>query len=216
MRELVAAGRSGRLLLDDEATAESVSAECRSAALSFMSGAATGWDKLDLALWLAGPYATAVRHGMRGQRVASFSCGPVLPESEIERLVTRVRSQVLAALENAALDGGALGFVADIGRRGLIHRAVDRAGGDIWIPLDVLRMRLRDRVESLLAADYMNAPVAYSELMVCHLCEGIVFDATAKQLGICCHHKRDGGVVPRFEDAGGAPVDPTGKVLSSA
>lgn len=214
MSELVAATRSG-LLLEDGITAESVSAECRQAALAFMTGVASGWDKLDLSLWLTGPYATAVRYGAP-ERLASVSYGPPLPENEVERLVVRVRGQVLAALENAALDGGALGFAPDIQRRGLIHRAVDLMGNELWIPRDMLRMRLRDRVESLFAVDYLNAPAGYEVLLVCHLCEGIVFDATAKQLGMCCHHKRDSGVVPRFEDARGAPVDPTGKVLTSA
>lgn len=215
MSELVAATRSG-LLLDDGITAESVNAECRAAALSFMTGAATGWDKLDLALWLTGPYATAVRHGLPVERLASISYGPPLPENEVERLVIRVRGQILAALENAALDGGALGFAPDITRRGLIRRAVDLMGNELWIPRDMLRMRLRDRVEALFAVDYLNAPAAYADLLVCHLCEGIVFDHAAKQLGMCCHHKRDSGVVPRFEDARGAPVDTTGKVLTSA
>ncbi|AKV03260.1 hypothetical protein AKJ09_09923 [Labilithrix luteola] len=215
MRELVGAARSGSLL-DEGVTAETVSADCRAAALSFMSGVATGWDKLDLALWLTGPYAAAVRHGVARERVPSLSYGPPLAESEVERLVTRVRGQILAALENAALDGGALGFVPDIVRRGLIRRAVDREGREVWIPRDIVRMRLRDRVESLFAVDHLNVPAPYADLLVCHLCEAIVFDKAAKQLGMCCHHKRDSGVVPRFEDVGGAPVNPTGKVRTSA
>ena len=57
-------------------------------------------------------------------------------------------------------------------------------------------MRLRDRLRSLFAADYLNAPYTYAELFVCHRCEAVVFDEHAKQLGICGAHRMS-GVVPR-------------------
>ena len=50
-------------MLEEGATRESVSAECRAAALEFMAGVASGWEKIDLAQWLTGPYAHAARHG---------------------------------------------------------------------------------------------------------------------------------------------------------
>lgn len=190
----------GRTVLDDGSTRESVADECREAALTFINGVAAGWDKLDLALWLTGPYARATRFVPRGERVTGMAAETEVSDESIEDLVTRVRSQLVASLEAAALNEGTLDFAVDAMDRCLVRRAVDLDGEVVWVPADNTRMRLKDRVRSLLAADYLNDPGAYAALYVCHRCENVVFDENAKRLGACQNHKRVSGIVPRQTD----------------
>ncbi len=191
-----------RETLHDGSTRESLAHEFREAALSFMSGVASGWDKLDLALWLTGPYARATRHGKHGERVAAVSDGEQISDESIESLVTHVRGQLIASLEKAALEFGALEFADEIVERGLVRKVVDAEGRDAWIPVDAARLRLRDRLRALFTADYLNAPYTYAELFVCHRCEAVVFDDHAKEAGVCSAHRMS-GTVPR-EPAGEA------------
>jgi hypothetical protein len=190
----------GRTVLEEGSTRDSVAAECREAALSFVNGSAAGWDKLDLVLWLTGPYARSTRHVPRGERVAGLDDDTDFSHATLEELVTRVRAQLVASLETAALREGTLEFAVDAMDRGLVRRALDADGEVVWVPADNTRMRLRDRVRSLFAADYLNDPGAYAALYVCHRCENVVFDENAKRLGACQNHKRVSGVVPRQID----------------
>lgn len=193
-------GGRGRPVLEEGETRETVAAECREAALFFVNGAAAGWDKLDLVLWLTGPYARSTRHVSRGERVTGLDEESDVSYASLEELVTRVRGQLVASLESAVLSGGTLDFAIDAMDHGLVRRAVDVDGEIVWVPEDHTRMRLRDRVRSLLAADYLNDPGAYVALFVCHRCENVVFDENAKRLGACQNHKRVSGVVPRQGD----------------
>jgi hypothetical protein len=196
---------NGPARLASDVTREDVSAECRDAALELMAGSAHGWDKLDLVLWLTGAYHRATRHVLRGERVANINDGDDIQEETLELIVARVRQQILASLEKAALEDGTLDFAEDAVARGIVQKAITEDGEEVWVPVDASRMRLRDRVRSLFVADYLNAPESYAELFVCHRCEAIVFDAGAKDLGVCAAHKRLSGVVPR-DDAETARV----------
>lgn len=188
--------------LFDGSTRQSIAEECREAAVSFMSGVAAGWDKLDLVLWLTGPYARATRHGEHGERVAALDDSEEIPDETIEALVTRVRGQLIASLEKAALELGAIDFADECVERGYVRKVIDAEARDAWIPVDGTRMRLRDRLRALFAADYLNAPYTYAELFVCHRCEAVVFDDRAKRVGICGAHRMS-GMVPRDPEADG-------------
>ncbi|MBX3187410.1 MAG: hypothetical protein KF819_10365 [Labilithrix sp.] len=181
--------------LDGDATRESVSLEAREAALAFMSGAASGWDKLDLALWLTGPYARATRHTMHGERFAVIGAEEIADETLVD-LVEHARSRVLAELEEASLDCGALDFAAEAVERGHVKKATDVEGRPAWYPVDGARTTLEDRVKSLFVADYLNTPYAYAELFVCHRCRAVAFDDAAKTIGLCGAH-RSSGIVPK-------------------
>jgi hypothetical protein len=163
-----------------------VAAECRAAALEFMTGVAEGWSKFDLALWLCGSYSIAARHLGRSERV-SESAPPIEPMT-IEHLLVHTRSQVLAALELAALPRtGHLDFMEVALVRQHVIRATrrDEREESVWVPVDRARMRLRDRVQSLFVADCLNAPNDYQHLYVCHHCERIVFEPGARERGSC-------------------------------
>jgi hypothetical protein len=186
--------------LMDGSTRESLATDCRDAALAFMSGVASGWNKRDLALWLTGPYACATRHAPRVQPAARLVVAPLeIAPATIEQLVTRVRGQLLASLEKAALDFGTLDFTDEVMQRGLVRKVVAASGREAWVPVDAVRMRLRDRVRSLFTADFLNAPYTYADLFVCHHCEAVVFDDRTKRRGICGAH-RVSGMIPRNDD----------------
>ncbi len=191
-------GRRDPALLEEGVHRDTLSAECRAAALELMSGVAKGWEKIDLARWLTGPYARATRHCQAGERIIREGHGP-LASSTIEELMTSTRTRVLAALEKAALSDGSLDFTKDVVDRGFVRRAWDTDGMEAWVPVDASRMRLIDRVRSLFVADYLNDPVSYGALYVCHRCENIVFDEAARRLGICGRH-RISGIVARNDD----------------
>lgn len=197
MKYVVAFGgsRRGIAALPAGTTRASVAAECREAALALMSGIADGWDKGELARWLAGPYARATRHCRHGERTFADAgaAGSVEPAA-VEALLRSTRGRLLAALEKAALAGGALAFAGEVVARGLVRRATDTHGEDTWLPVDVPRTGLRDRVSALFVADYLNAPDAYAALYVCHRCEDVVFDEDARTLGMCSRHRRMSGI----------------------
>jgi len=184
-------------LLDAGVTRETVASECREAALDFVRGVAAGWDKLDLAMWLTGPYAHATRHAPGGERVLYVAHAQAdIDVGSLEELVTRVRSQIVASFETAALDFGRIDFADDALERGIVRKAMDEEGALCFVPVDSPRLRLRDRVRSLVAADYLSVPYAYADLFVCHRCESVVFDERAKKAGVCRRH-RISGMVPR-------------------
>lgn len=179
--------------IEDGATRHSLAEDCRTAALAFMSGVARGWDKLELALWLTGPYAHATRHAAHGERVvAPGASNDVVDPVLVERLLTRVRGQVLASLEKASLDLGTLDFTDEMVARGFVRQLSDGEGGAVWVPVDRPRLRLKDRLQALFAADHLDAPYSYGELFVCHRCEAVVFDAHAKRQGVCGAHRLSG------------------------
>lgn len=202
---------NARRTLDDGSTRESLSEDCRAAALCFMSGVAAGWDKLDLALWLTGPYARATRHARRGERVDVANANGVhaVAAESIETLLTRARVQLIASLEKAALELGVPAFANEMVERGLVRRVVDADRRAAWIPVDAARLRLKDRLQALFAADYLNVPYAYAELFVCHRCEAVVFDAHAKRVGICGVHRLS-GILPSADEEG--PISPSQSV----
>jgi hypothetical protein len=187
-----------RLAFLPDATRESVAWDCREAALDLLAGIARGWGKRELAHWLVGPYAHATRHSVRGERVAMLDHAHPITEEAVDVLLTRVRAQLVASLEKAALEGGVLDFSEEMLRRGLVTRALGDEGEDVWLPLDTSRSRLRDRVRALFVAHSLNDPASYETLFVCHRCEAVVFDAIAKETGVCNRH-RVSGVVPRAE-----------------
>jgi hypothetical protein len=189
------AGSSGGRTLEDGVTSATLAEECRRAALAFMSGVAKGWEKQAVALWLVGPYAQATRHATHGERVAAGGAASEPVDADaLEALLLRVRGQLLASLEKASLDLGSLDFTDECVQRGLVRKLVDAEGHDAWVPVDRPRLRLRERLQSLFAADWLNAPYTYVELFVCHRCEAVVFDAHAKERGICGAHRLSGQV----------------------
>lgn len=186
----------GAPVLDDGVEGAQISNECRDAALAFLRGVTRGWDKIDLVLWLTGDYARATRHVPRGERVASMDDRDV-DGGALGELLDKTRAQLLACFEQVALDG-TLACAEECLVRGLVRKVTAPDGGLLYVPVDAPRMRLRDRLRSLLAADYLNEPGDYLTVYVCHRCENVVFDEKAKRQGYCpSHRSHSSGVVKR-------------------
>lgn len=177
-------------------TAESMATMCRDAALAFLDGVAADWKKLELAAWLAGPYREATRFGDWARRSVpppSLDEHEVLRQALVADVMRDARWHVLASLEAVAMPSSHRGFVELSLAAGHVVPRRDGDGHVAWVPVDLRGMRLRDRVESLFAADYLIRPKDYvTELLVCTRCEAVLFDAEARRRGDCGAHRNSG------------------------
>jgi hypothetical protein len=161
-----------------------MSAEWRTAGLAFLDAV---HDRRDLGRWLVGRYRSATSYVPR--QPWSVERSAIVDDAEVCAIVTQAHDDVLAALR-AARWGNGPAFVQDAIRSYTIIPTLD----GFWIPLDAPRMRLRDRVLALFAADYLLRPRDYKSLAICARCERVVFDPAAGQTGQCGAHRIRGFV----------------------
>jgi len=162
-----------------------MSAQWRTAGLEFLDNVR---DARDLGRWLIGPYRSATSYVFRLEWPAA--CASEVDTSTIDAILASAREEVLLALHDAAWGAGP-GFVKDALASSAIVPTVD----GFWIPLDVPRMRLKDRVLALFAADYLRSPRDYQrDLAFCTRCDRAVFDPAARQTGQCGAHRISGFV----------------------
>jgi hypothetical protein len=160
---------------------------CRAAALEFLNQVAPRGDKQGLAAWLRGPYRAhvVILARSRNRRLGAATVTP----SALEKLLTQARLEVSLGLLRArdAEDGVSFGFSALAA--GLVYRCQDSKGAQGWVPVAHPRMRLADRVLSLVAADYLLRPADYeTTLYTCSACGLVEFDGARATLGGCCAH----------------------------
>lgn len=168
-----------------------VTRACRVALLAFSNGAPR-WGKHELAAWLAGPYAEITRTS--SQLVVGLDRPEVKPGAVVDsvRLAVVVNDAIASAREllrtSMHPEGGAVS-AWDAWRRGLVVRCEDEALNEGWIPVDVPGSRLRDRILSLWAADYLCTAEEYeSYLGLCEVCEVATFDPFLRARGRCKDH----------------------------
>ncbi len=172
---------------------------CRVAGLAFLNGVTAGWTKADLAAWLAGPYRAVtrpvelvVRHDTPRLATTDVATRASDPSglARLDEVICEARWRVLAALESAAMSRGRVAFAARARTLGHVRCVVDADGRSTWVALDARGMRLRDRVLALFAVDCLAHPLDYErELIVCHRCERVFFDASARGRGECPAHR---------------------------
>jgi hypothetical protein len=160
-----------------------MSAQWRTAGLDFLHDVRSARD---LGCWLVGPYREATsfvpRLEERSIDAAAFDL------EAVETILWTAHEDVLAALRDGA-HGNGPAFVKDALATETIVPTVE----GFWIPLDVQRMRLKDRVLALFAADYLLRPRDYTrDLAFCARCERVVFDPAARQTGQCGAHRISG------------------------
>ncbi len=158
---------------------------CRAAALDFVNRVSVRADKQELADWLRGAYRThavAIAHAGT-QRIDAAS---VLPGA-LQKLLAGARAEVMQALARirGQEEGVAFGFEAMASA--LVYRCQDAAGAQGWVPVAHPRMRLAERVMSLVAADYLLRSDDYEQaLFRCEACGLLAFDAQARAAGRAC------------------------------
>lgn len=177
-----------------------VAEECRQAYQSFLFGVASGWGEDELARFLATTYGqVAVDAAAESDALSRrpFGADTLVDPAEAPDLLQVTRRDVLETLEFiGTLEGGkALAFRAVTS--GWVARAADADGALGWVPVAKPTMRLKARILSLVAADYMMRPDDYATLLtICNRCERAVFDAGVRERGSCCRVSTSGMWVP--------------------
>ena len=163
---------------------------CRAAVLDFVNRVAVRHDKAVLADWLNGAYRPLVVAvaSMRARRIHPAGIQP----TTLAALLTQSRLEVLASLQLAKdpVEGVTFGYSALAS--GHLYRARDVDGVEGWVPVAQPRMRLTERVLSLVAADYLLRSDEYeSTLFECARCEHWVFDEERVEGRVCASHASD-------------------------
>jgi hypothetical protein len=163
---------------------------CRAAALDFVNRVSVRADKHTLAQWLRGPYCRHVvaLSPMRTRKVDASG----LLRGALERLMVNARQQVSDAILAARDPGDGVAFGYSALAAGHVYRSRDVDGLEGWVPVSHPRMRLVDRVLSLVAADYLFRSDDYENaLFACVRCENLVFDASRIEGRVCAAHQSD-------------------------
>lgn len=183
--------------------------ECRDVAVAFLNGAHSGWGKRELAAWLIGPYARATSYVRRGTVEPSFDGGSdierAVSPTALARVMDDARSEVIATIGSLTVPEEGVAFAFAAISRALVVRCADELGDLGWAPFPPQRLRLADRLLSLVAVDYLARPLDYEQAFaVCERCGVVAFDTTARSRGLCRRHL-DSGV--KWKEADTAPFD---------
>jgi hypothetical protein len=160
---------------------------CRAAALDFVNRVVLGDDKGELAAWLRGPYRSHAVTLARS-RTKRLGAANVLP-GVLANLLAKTRLEVSLGLLRARDPADGVGFGYSALAAGHVYRCQDAEGIAGWVPVAQPRMRLADRVLSLVAADYLLRSEDYeTALYTCSACGLTEFDASRAVAGVCRAH----------------------------
>jgi hypothetical protein len=194
-RETVPPSIDTILALPRDVRVDEIADTCREEVLRFVNETRDGsWTKLELALWLTGPYeritgpATRVLLERTGEAPQS---GPSLhvaaSPSTVRRIIEVARSEVIAVIDCLRSDEMGASFALSALSGGLVAPCEDECGARGWLPVSRSNMSLTDRLLSLLAVDYLKRPDAHEHVRVCEVCENVCFDE------VCTHAVRSHG-----------------------
>lgn len=162
---------------------------CREAALDFVNSVALRASKEYLVEWLHGPYRAHVVTVARSTR-RKMDRTSVLPAA-LAKLLAEARLQVMSTLLSLQDTDAGVGFGYEALASGLVYRCQDASGAQGWVPVAHPRMRLADRVLSLVAADHLLRAGDYESLLFqCSACELVAFDGERRAQGVCGAHAR--------------------------
>jgi hypothetical protein len=123
--------------------------------------------------------------------------GVPVEESALRETLEAARVAVLAELRGAALSQGhgRATFAELCIGRGLVAPSFNdlavapRRNERGWVPVDVPKAGIAERVLALFTVDYLWNPADYSAaLFICSVCECVGFDARARERGSCDTH----------------------------
>lgn len=154
-----------------------VACATRSAGLAFLTGAAGGWGRHELARWLLNEYEPATVSLPSARQGGASSGVGAINDVEICVLVEAARSRVASMLMAAAKAWSAPSFGRDMTAAGLVTTVRDAQGNRGYAPAAGRGLRLVDRVASLFVADYLARPQDYGHVRVCRSCEGVSIGA---------------------------------------
>jgi hypothetical protein len=180
-----------------KAAPEDVAEAAREAGTSFLVAVRNGMGKAQLAAWLLGPYAHATSFTHEEERVVDDGwLHPQVVAESLDDVLFGARAEILEALDSAIYGGRSKpAFVENAIAHGGVTPFIWMPGVRGWAPRDRARLRVRDRVLALFAADYLTRPESYArELYVCPDCMCAAFDEDAVSRGKCPLHDRPSGV----------------------
>jgi len=175
----------------ERSSPDEIAQACRVAGTAFVAGVGRGWTKRDLAEWLLGPYSEAacVLPGASGHAGTASGArqDSAVSAPALQKLLRDTRATVLELLAAPPDRVLLLGPWAE--EAGAIMRSEHEGGHTGWIPVNLPRMRLEDRVLSLFAVDSLVRRDDYaSQLAICRRCRSITFDARSRETGLCAFH----------------------------
>lgn len=161
----------------------------RQAVVEFLRGTAFGWGRRELASWLVCQYSPclvvdAARHPDAGD-LPRMDVAPSLDEEQIERLILDARNGTLKLLADLPWPTEAAAHVDAALGAGHVIAMCDARGARHWAPVGRRRMRLVQRVASLLIADYMESPKDYLTTSLCRGCGELVFGSKDDHRALC-------------------------------
>ena len=127
-------------------------------------------EKRALSAWLVGPYGRATAfaphrsHSVRPPASVRARSSFPPPELAIEELVEHAKSEARATL-TAAVQGGPEALVQRMPSVVQVIRVDDAFGGHGFAPIDAPKLKLSDRLLSLLVADFLTRPDDFAREM---------------------------------------------------
>jgi len=144
-----------------------VADSCRKSLLSFFTDVAPGGNARALAAWLVGSYAHAVLPTTR----FDFPSGRV-SRGQLTDLIDDARAEVALTMRSLTSAEVGMHFAMHAANSGWVVQFTDLRGHVGFVPIDLPRMRLRERILSLMAADYLARSSSYAhDLEVCETCD---------------------------------------------
>jgi hypothetical protein len=175
---------------------------CRSAAIAFIDGVGSGWEKGELARWLVGPYhqISMLRSDANDARATDPFGGfsrahrGEVSVDDVVRVMWEARDEVLRVIDEFERgDAQPERFVWRLQSRGVFARIEDDFGAHGLVPNESVRQGLADRVLSLIAADYILRPFDYEDrVAVCRNCGVMTFREQGRAERDCGQHRGSG------------------------
>jgi hypothetical protein len=170
-----------------------VAEQCRQAMLSYLNGVGTrGWGCAELAEWLAGPYeavtrmATEASCASNGSAATAYAVPAAIDRQAVVQLMLNAHRECLNVLRSMLDPEQGTSFAFKLVSSQLLMRCEDTQAQGGWLPISKANMRLADRVQSLIAVDFLTRPEDYeAQLSLCDRCGVIEFDALARTRGLC-------------------------------
>lgn len=155
----------------------------RAAIAEFLRGTALGWTKRDLATWLVCHYSPCLAADAAvhpdGRRALGARPATPIDDDSLEAAILSARCRALRLLADLGQPRLAAAIARDAVARGHVLGRRDRTGRIAWAPVGRARMRLAERVASLIVADCLNSPADYRRAVVCRGCSELGFGALA-------------------------------------
>jgi len=158
-----------------------------------IAAAAAGRVTEGMAVGLTGgTTATEVARAKGGTAPSTPAAASQLDRDAVEQLMVLAHRECLNVLRSMIDPEQGTSFAFKLVTLELLMRCEDTQANSGWLPIAKSNMRLADRVQSLIAVDFLTRPEDYeAQLAICSRCGTIEFDAMARARGLCRRHSNN-------------------------